>query len=800
MILNDDSDEPVLCRRSTLTCSGCYKCTLASDDFLEDCRRWDDTDAPHSLISAPIMTAKASEANSVAAIASAFYRGVVETYCKGQHLDSDIPCGGRAILRKFSQGKMNGKTYFIGCSNWAHGDSAQMSKIHRFVPIPSAVRESILVKLFKGEPIDDEDNDTEVLAGSCMQIIHPSHLPKNSVCPRNHYHDGVHVVAKLKKHECRAQLSILVPINDKDLRAVIIPAAGVPHNHPSFTRTKIPAEVKMKYQQCIDAAGPVGMTTLRIDKSSSTHSILAGRLPQELHPGMINSRKRRDMVKDTRETMYPDGTGLPAIYFEFDKDRSHDIQDRYIHAVMTRPDGTHVIITINPELAFLTLDAIWIMVDTTFGVVHGETNEWKLVIWLNSIDKRTVIGCVWSNRASREAFVLVWNGIFDAIETITGKKLNFKLFSPKSKLLGIIGDSEGAQAQGLGDVIILRHMNLLSVAGVATVDIDSILMFIWKMCIVHFNRGVFALKAYISETDLAYLLGFPYLCSEEEIQNYYTFCAESTNAKVQNWWTHKMSYPWLLPSLNREVSQMDKRHWDLTPRDTNPIEGSHAQDNQVNSTRRSLLDAILLAKKLDSDTARVIKATMTSGVLENPNNSLQSRFKNQSQRQAQTKEKQRELESLTGREAKKLRAEVKAGKQQAKDDQLEIRNLHRQVQELTQGSASQPHTPRRQSPAVAGPSRLTRYISTTLINNFDSDEDMDDFAPCSPPTRMQALELFPGLRPMTPVADPRSDFDYAGALKSDILDKALRGIAEDHPMYPVNGDDEVLASDPYVVG
>ncbi|KAJ6612225.1 hypothetical protein B0H10DRAFT_1952502 [Mycena sp. CBHHK59/15] len=304
MILNDDSDEPVLCRRSTLTCSGCYKCTLASDDFLEDCRRWDDTDAPHSLISAPIMTAKASEANSVAAIASAFYRGVVETYCKGQHLDSDIPCGGRAILRKFSQGKMNGKTYFIGCSNWAHGDSAQMSKIHRFVPIPSAVRESILVKLFKGEPIDDEDNDTEVLAGSCMQIIHPSHLPKNSVCPRNHYHDGVHVVAKLKKHECRAQLSILVPINDKDLRAVIIPAAGVPHNHPSFTRTKIPAEVKMKYQQCIDAAGPVGMTTLRIDKSSSTHSILAGRLPQELHPGMINSRKRRDMVKDTRETMY----------------------------------------------------------------------------------------------------------------------------------------------------------------------------------------------------------------------------------------------------------------------------------------------------------------------------------------------------------------------------------------------------------------------------------------------------------------------------------------------------------------
>jgi hypothetical protein len=92
---------------------------------------------------------------------------------------------------------------------------------------------------------------------------------------------------------------------------------------------------------------------------------------------------------------------------------------------------------------------------------------------------------VWSNRATREAFVLVWNGIFEAIETITGKALNFKAFSAKSKLLGAIGDSEGAQAQGLGDVIILRRMN--STTGW---EVDLILMLIWKTCIVHFNRSV----------------------------------------------------------------------------------------------------------------------------------------------------------------------------------------------------------------------------------------------------------------------------------------------------------------------
>lgn len=50
---------------------------------------------------------------------------------------------------------------------------------------------------------------------------------------------------------------------------------------------------------------------------------------------------------------------------------------------------------------------------------------------------------------------------------------------------------------------------------------------------------------------------------------------------------------------------------------------------------------------------------------------------------------------------------------------------------------------------------------------------------------------------MTPVQEPRSDFDYPGALNSDIMDPVLQGIAEDHLMYPVHGNDEVLASDPY---
>jgi hypothetical protein len=38
---------------------------------------------------------------------------------------------------------------------------------------------------------------------------------------------------------------------------------------------------------------------------------------------------------------------------------------------------------------------------------------------------------------------------------------------------------------------------------------------------------------------------------------------------------------------------MSPKFWDLTPSDTNLIEGSHAHDNQVNKTNATLLEAIL---------------------------------------------------------------------------------------------------------------------------------------------------------------------------------------------------------------
>ncbi|KAJ7767206.1 hypothetical protein B0H16DRAFT_1453534 [Mycena metata] len=251
------------------------------------------------------------------------------------------------------------------------------------------------------------------------------------------------------------------------------------------------------------------------------------------------------------------------------------------------------------------------------------------------------------------------------------------------------------------------------------------------------------------------------------------------------WWAHKISYPWLLPSLNRSLTSMSHLHWDLTPGDTNPIEGSHVQDNQVNATNRTFIEAILLAREYDNNTARVIKASLTSGVLENGNNSLQARYAAAARRQTRNKAKAVERAAADG--GKKVRAKLKAAEQESRAKDLEIARL-------TAMLAAGPSTPRR----IASPFPQTNH---TLPANL---------SPVAGPSRLPALNLFPSLPPMTPIAEPRSDFDYQLAMRSDILDATLHRInqlpmyrgkldSRNRLMYSVGSDDEVLASDPYPI-
>ncbi|KAJ7627356.1 hypothetical protein FB45DRAFT_1082631 [Roridomyces roridus] len=397
-----DPDEIVPCRRSNLSCGGCFVCNLAAPDHLAGFERWVD-DGNDDLISAPIRAAKKAEGMSLLAIATAFCESVMSDPCQGVKPDG-FTCGGHAVMRRFQYGPSKGKQSFVGCSSWSRGDGID----HIYRHIDSKVKESVLSSLFQHKIIQEEDieDDESIVNAPCVQVVHPSHLPNDRRCPRTHLRESIQRRGTLIKRPCPAQVLILIPIDETDLRAVVIPKPGIPHNHPLFPRVKVPFHAESTYKGCAVATGPLGATTLRVDKSSATRAILGGKLPQEIHPSLINNRARRGIVQDVRGARLPSGTGMSAVWAEFEKDKSRAPEERYIHAVSTLADDTHVIITMDPGLASLALDAIWIMVDTTFVVVHGKTNEWKLLIWLDDLDKRTTIGRVWSNRATREAILL----------------------------------------------------------------------------------------------------------------------------------------------------------------------------------------------------------------------------------------------------------------------------------------------------------------------------------------------------------------------------------------------------------
>ncbi|KAJ7688141.1 hypothetical protein B0H17DRAFT_1135795 [Mycena rosella] len=287
-------------RRSNLTCNGFYTCSLAAPDQLADFERWDNLgSAAQDLISDPNRAAKIAEASDVVATAIAFYRSAMNRHCKA--VDGDqVACGGHAVLRKFRGGPANGKAHFVGCSNWSSGDDLE----HRFTSVPR--------ELFRGEEIDVED--TEIVEGHCSQIVHPSHLTKNKQCPRIHFRNNKHVPGELTSQQCPAELLILIPVDAADLRAAIIPKSGIPHNHPTFLRSKVPFAAAKKYRSAIDAVGIIGTNTLHVEKAASTKATLGGLLPEELHPSLINKRKRRGMVKDARLEHFPEGMGLKASF------------------------------------------------------------------------------------------------------------------------------------------------------------------------------------------------------------------------------------------------------------------------------------------------------------------------------------------------------------------------------------------------------------------------------------------------------------------------------------------------------
>lgn len=93
---------------------------------------------------------------------------------------------------------------------------------------------------------------------------------------------------------------------------------------------------------------------------------------------------------------------------------------------------------------------------------------------------------IYYNRATRQAFDLIFEAFFSAIEKVTGRKLKFKAFDDAGNLLSIHFDMEAAQVQGFGDYLVKNNDS--AVSRIFEKDPDILVQHVVKLCSLHYTR------------------------------------------------------------------------------------------------------------------------------------------------------------------------------------------------------------------------------------------------------------------------------------------------------------------------
>ncbi|KZO94528.1 hypothetical protein CALVIDRAFT_580235 [Calocera viscosa TUFC12733] len=383
-------------------------------------------------------------------------------------------------------------------------------------------------------------------------------------------------------------MSIWVPLDDTDLRSVVL-LGPQPHNHPSFPEHKLSAEAKQAAAQCFLAAGGVTAKPSTVDSGATTLALLGQPLSGKF-PSFRDKRKVRDFVHAQRLEVAPLGLEWLGIINAAEEDGRLPANEQYIRSTISQ-QGIHIVVTMNPVLAELIHTCRFLACDFTFKRVHGKFNEWEVASFLDGINENLTLARLYSDSMSLEAFRLIWDGFFRAVETTTRHSLHFKAFHKSGNLSTIICDADAPQAQALGEYFL--KINRPMVSGIEESLPERLLLYAFKSCIFHFNQNASGLsKKGATAEDVNKILSYPSIKDPETRLYFKTWCEEHPLESIKSWYRNKLGLPWYLPSVNRFESPMDRELWITTPNTSNSSEISHVISNRKTTTGLPLLTAI----------------------------------------------------------------------------------------------------------------------------------------------------------------------------------------------------------------
>ncbi|KAF7800308.1 hypothetical protein EIP86_011557 [Pleurotus ostreatoroseus] len=613
------------CRYAEHVCQGCFICDRA-DPQLINSERYEPDEEESADIYQRQCRINEVEYTSVQSQAAAFYNQVQRTSCKWETEDGAVVhCPGKPVIRPMKERNCDGKTLFIGCSGWKRTSSK--TENHRFETIPINVDQDLVKELFQNNGQFKQAPSDSAIAGGCATVVpRRSGAKGKHLCPYTHIlDDGSVVQGRLILRECKTKIRIWYPKDLADRRAIVILEGA--HSHPTPARSKLSRQGEIKYMECIKAHGTIGATVSKVDKGCDT--------PAAFDPALANTRKRRELVYKAKRVQNPLGTGLQGVFAQYQADLKKPLNERYIHRFIQDGD-VFAIFTFLPALAHYLIDASAVLCDNTYKRIHGEAQEWEVVIWLARINMRLTVARIYSNSETRETYRQLWSGLWDLVENVTGRKIQFK-FMHGSGIRAIVVDGNKAQVQGCGDSLAAR--NNPGVSGVAEHDPEKLVQYIIKLCKVHIDRNNDQLAQSCPPDVMTRVRDVANFNSHDQVKEFGEWCEQSPHKALRDWWADKKPHPWWFSCVSPHLSLISKEDWLVTPHDTNMNESAHPYTNAYTGTKLSLLEGIQAAYELDRKQLSKIQETDRTFILPNHRNTMSQRMHANTKRKDARREK-----------------------------------------------------------------------------------------------------------------------------------------------------------------
>ncbi|KAF7972867.1 hypothetical protein HWV62_16642 [Athelia sp. TMB] len=498
-------------------------------------------------------------------------------------------------------------------------------RAHRYLEIPDNVDTKLLAQVLKKGVFDITP---EAGSKDCSRVISAHIGHKNKECPHSHYKNGKPVRGQIVRRMCEAFREIFVPV-DEDIRfAVVLPDHTRPHNHPMPPAVKASHDVRQQYIKSVQAAGVLGATVKLIDNAPTTKALFGGKAPGLAHPSLQVGRLKRDLIRGQKIVTSPEGLGVP------------------------------------------------VEVDTTFKRAYGTLNEWEMVIWCAAASRLVTIARVYTDHTDTPHYKAIFDLFQEVVLELTNKPLAFKRLTPGGNLICLNVDMESAQVlgacQSLAATIDTEHSGLVSRAP------EDIAPFILRLCYAHVKRPILDFKGLVSAAEFQRMMEFPYLSTQEELDEFSEWCLASPHDKIYNWWQHKIKNVWVLPAIIPFLSKITDSDWITTPSTTNAGEAQHHWTNQHTGTSLSIVEAVESTRVLDLKASNEIQQTLQTGIAINPHNDLLTRMGRGTQRTANAA---RKLRAASDRDAHaaQLQDELSAEKAQRKQSQQRSRALQAEL-------------------------------------------------------------------------------------------------------------------------